>query len=126
MLCKINRMGNPESMITIYHNPRCSKSRQTLALIESSNRPYRVVEYLKTPLSVEQLRTLIQQLALPPHAIVRAQEAPYRELLLDKTSDEETLLQALAAHPILLQRPIVQWDAQAILCRPPENVLRIL
>ncbi|MBI0330927.1 arsenate reductase (glutaredoxin) [Burkholderia plantarii] len=113
-------------MITIYHNPRCSKSRETLALLDSLNtagEPVKVVEYLKTPLTVADLKTLHQQLERPLRDMVRDSEAPFKELGLGGAGiDDVALYQAVAAHPVLLQRPIVVRDGRAAIGRPPEAV----
>ncbi|MDN7698703.1 MULTISPECIES: arsenate reductase (glutaredoxin) [Burkholderia] len=113
-------------MITIYHNPRCSKSRETLALVESLNTagtPLTVVEYLKTPPTVEELETLHQQLGRPVRDMLRDGEEPYKALNLARTdlTDAEAYA-AIVAHPILLQRPIVVYRGKAAIGRPPESV----
>lgn len=114
--------------ITIYHNPRCSKSRETLALLEQQGFSPAVVHYLDTPPSAEQLQTLLKQLGFDdPRQLIRTKEAEYEELELDDPllSDEE-LIDAMAAHPRLIERPIVVKDGRAVLGRPPENVLALL
>ncbi|CAB4047736.1 arsenate reductase (glutaredoxin) [Paraburkholderia phenoliruptrix] len=114
-------------MITIYHNPRCSKSRSTCELITATyNRaqePTEVIEYLKQPLTVEQLQQLNRQLGCPIRDMIRDSEPEYKELgLSDATLSDAQLYEALAAHPILLQRPIVVRNGRAVIGRPPENV----
>jgi len=114
-------------MITIYHNPRCSKSRSTCELIAAEyNRdeePTQIIEYLKQPLSVAQLKDLNRQLGCPVRAMIRESEPVYEELgLSDPTLSDAQLYEALAAHPILLQRPIVVRNERAVIGRPPENV----
>lgn len=113
-------------MITIYHNPRCSKSRETLALVESLNAagtPLNVVEYLKKPPTVEELETLHRQLGRPVRDMLRDGEEPYKALDLARAdlTDAEAYA-AIAAHPILLQRPIVVYCGKAAIGRPPESV----
>lgn len=113
-------------MITIYHNPRCSKSRETLALVESLNTsgvPLNVVEYLKTPPTVEELEALHRQLGRPVRDMLRDGEEPYKELNLARAdlTDAEAYA-AIAAHPILLQRPVVVYRGKAAIGRPPESV----
>ncbi|MET3212605.1 UNVERIFIED_ORG: arsenate reductase [Burkholderia territorii] len=113
-------------MITIYHNPRCSKSRETLALVESLNTtgaPLNVVEYLKTPPTVEEVETLHRQLGRPVRDMLRDGEEPYKTLNLARAdlSDAEAYA-AIAVHPILLQRPIVVYRGKAAIGRPPESV----
>jgi len=114
-------------MITIYHNPRCSKSRGALDLVEtvyrSKDEPIQIVEYLKQPLSVGQLSELHRMLGCPAREMVRANEKEYEDLGLDRAdiSDRE-LFDAITKHPILLQRPIAVRDGRAVIGRPPENV----
>ncbi|KZN48459.1 arsenate reductase (glutaredoxin) [Pseudoalteromonas luteoviolacea] len=113
--------------VTIYHNPRCSKSRQTLALLEENSIQPEVVEYLKTPIDSETLNTLISKLGFDSaHQLVRNKEAIYKELGLSKDSDEATLRQAMLDNPKLIERPIVVKDDKAALGRPPESVLDII
>ena len=111
--------------ITIYHNPRCSKSRETLAIIQDNGVTPTVVEYLKTPLSAEALSQLLSKLNMKPSELVRKKEKLYSELNL-KIADEKTLLTTMAANPTLIERPIVTTDTKAIIGRPPENVLTLL
>ncbi|WP_292936126.1 arsenate reductase (glutaredoxin) [Noviherbaspirillum sp.] len=112
-------------MITIFHNPRCSKSRETLALVEEfaarRHLPVEVVEYLKTPPTVPQLKSLLQQLGCDVREIVRSNEEEYDTLGLAQ-ADDEALLSAIAATPKLLQRPIVVYRGRAVIGRPPERV----
>jgi arsenate reductase (glutaredoxin) len=112
--------------VTIYHNPRCSKSRAALALLQEHDVPLRVVEYLKTPLSRAQLKTLRQQLRLEPARWIRKAEAEFRSAGLDANSSEEDLLDAMAAHPILIERPIAVRGQRAVVGRPPERVLELV
>ncbi len=113
--------------VTIYHNPRCSKSRQTLALLEERGIQPVVVEYLKDPPDAVSLKRLLAQLGLEPRALMRRKEAPYTELGLDDPArSEDELIQAMVDHPILIERPIVVTDKGAALGRPPENVLSVL
>lgn len=113
-------------MITIYHNPRCSKSRETLALIDTLNRTgerVETIEYLKSPPTVEQLKVLHQQLDRPLRDMLRENEAPYKELNLSAPDMlDAQLYEAIAAHPILLQRPIVVYKGKAVIGRPPEAI----
>ena len=113
--------------VTIYHNPRCSKSRETLALLESHNVSPDVVEYLKTPVDLITLDTLITQLDFESaHQLVRSKETLYKELGLNKDTDEATLKQAMLDNPKLIERPIVVKGDKAAIGRPPESVLAIL
>ncbi|CAE6834246.1 arsenate reductase (glutaredoxin) [Paraburkholderia haematera] len=114
-------------MITIYHNPRCSKSRATCDLIDSTynsaNEPIEIVEYLKQPLTLAQLKQLNAQLGCTVREMIRDTEAEYKALeLSDVTLNDAQLYEALAKHPVLLQRPIVVRNGRAVIGRPPENV----
>jgi arsenate reductase len=114
-------------MITIYHNPRCSKSRGACELVNDrllrAGEPVRIVEYLKEPPSVEALRALHEMLGGSVRDMIRDNEAPYQTLKLgEATVTDDQLFEAIAAHPILLQRPIIVRDGRAVIGRPPENV----
>ncbi|MFD1560723.1 arsenate reductase (glutaredoxin) [Paraburkholderia silviterrae] len=114
-------------MITIYHNARCSKSRATCELVSTTyntaNESVEVVEYLKTPLTVDQLKALHALLGGPLRDMMRTNEAEYSELALDADGlTDDQLYEAIARHPILLQRPIVVRNGRAVIGRPPENV----
>jgi arsenate reductase len=111
---------------TIYHNPRCGKSRAALALLQERKVPLRVVEYLKEPPTRAELATLRRKLGLAPSEWVRKGEAEYRSAGLDSDSPEDTLLDAMAEHPILIERPIVVRGKRAVVGRPPERVLELL
>jgi len=112
-------------MLTIYHNPRCSKSRQTLQLIEQANKNVTIVEYLKSPLNVDQIKHLLSLLKISPIEMMRTKEEEFKALSLKQANDEQ-LIQAMAAHPKLIERPIVTCDNSAVIGRPPENVLTLL
>ena len=115
------------SDITIHHNPRCGTSRNTLALIRSSGAEPLVIEYLKTPPSRAQLVELIDAAGLGVRGIMRAKEALFAELGLgDPNTSDEALIDAMMAHPILINRPIVVTPLGTRLCRPPETLLEIL
>ena len=112
---------------TIYHNPRCSKSRQTLALLEERGIAPRVVDYLKTPPSAAELKTILKQLGLRPRDLMRKGEPLYAELgLKDRDLDDDALIALMVANPILIERPIVVSGGKAAIGRPPESVLEIL
>ena len=112
---------------TIYHNPRCSKSRQTLALLEERGIAPRVVDYLKTPPSAAELKTILKKLGLRPRDLMRKGEPLYAELgLKDRDLDDDALIALMVANPILIERPIVVSGGKAALGRPPESVLEIL
>ena len=112
-------------MTTIYHNPRCSKSRMTLALLEERNVDVNIIEYLKTPLDMDQIDTLIDQLSIEPENLIRPKEAEYKEAGLSKTSSRAEIIAAIAQYPKLLERPIVVHNGKAKIGRPPENVLEL-
>lgn len=112
--------------VVIIHNPRCSKSRQTLALLEEKGIEPQIIKYLDEPLSVEQLKTLYAQLGVDNvRAMMRTKEAVYKELDLAQ-ADDDALFNAMVEHPKLIERPIVVNNGQARHGRPPEQVLEIL
>lgn len=112
---------------TIYHNPRCSKSRQTLALLRERGVEPEIIEYLKNPPDREQLRGVLALLNIEPRALMRRQEAAYKEGKLDDPGlSREQLIAAMVESPILIERPIVLANGKAALGRPPENALEIL
>lgn len=108
---------------TIWHNPRCSKSRETLALLQDAGAEVEVVEYLKTPPSVEELARLLDRAGLLPAQILRKAEPGAKEL---RDADGATILAAMAADPILIERPLVETEKGVRLGRPPEAVREIL
>jgi arsenate reductase len=112
---------------TIYHNPRCSKSRQALALLNQRGIEAEVIEYLKNPPTVEELRALEQKLNLPISQMVRTKEAEFSSLgLAGENVSDNTIRKAVVEHPILLERPIITRDNAAVIGRPPENLLDLL
>ena len=113
--------------VTIYHNPRCSKSRQTLALLEKKGLKPRIVHYLETPPDAAELKAVLVKLGLSPRDIIRRGEAVYKELgLADPALGDNALITALTGHPELIERPIVVKGDKAAIGRPPEAVLSIL
>lgn len=115
------------SSVTIFHNPACGTSRNTLALIREAGIEPEVVEYLKTPPSKEQVRQLAAEMGVPVRALLREKGTPYAELGLgDPRWTDEQLLDFMQQHPILLSRPIVRTLLGTRLCRPAETVLEIL
>jgi arsenate reductase len=114
------------SEFTIYHNPRCSKSRQTLALLEENGVDPDIVLYLKQPPTASQLRELLGKLGLAAADLLRRGEEAYSESGLGPDSSERDIVQAMVAHPRLIERPIVVRGDRAVLGRPPENVLALL
>lgn len=113
--------------VTIYHNPRCTKSRQTLALLEKSGATPEVIEYLKTPPSAEELDAILIKLGKEPRDLMRQKELPFAALELDNaTKSRAALIEAMVENPVLIERPIVLANGKAAIGRPPENVLDIL
>ncbi|MBO0494961.1 arsenate reductase (glutaredoxin) [Pseudomonas sp. Marseille-Q1929] len=113
--------------LTLYHNPRCSKSRGALELLEARGLTPTVVRYLETPLDAAQLKALLAKLSLTARQLLRTGEDEYKALnLADASLSEAQLIAAIAAHPKLMERPILETADKAIIGRPPENVLEIL
>jgi arsenate reductase (glutaredoxin) len=113
--------------ITIFHNPACGTSRNTLALIRHAGFEPQVVEYLKTPPSVDQLRELLAEMDMPVRGLLREKGTPYAELGLDDPNwTEAQLLEFIQQHPILMNRPVVRTPLGTKLCRPSEAVLDLL
>jgi arsenate reductase len=114
------------ALVTIYHNPRCSKSRQTLALLEERDLELRIVPYLESPPSKNELADIVKMLGVAAADIVRTGEDEYKDSGLTANSSENDILDAILTMPKLMQRPIVVCGHQARLGRPPESVLKIL
>ena len=113
--------------VTVYHNPKCSNSRGVLDILRERGITPHVVEYLKTPLDAGQLKVLVAACQVPVRELMRSKEAVYAELGLDsETLDDNALIAAIAAHPVLLNRPIVVTPLGAKLCRPPDTVVSLL
>ena len=111
---------------TIWHNPRCSKSRQTLALLEAQGVTPTVRLYLEDPPSASEVRDVVTKLAITPWDLLRRGEKIFKELGLTEQDGEQDMIEAMASHPILIERPIVVRDAKAVLGRPPENALALI
>lgn len=114
------------SSIAIYHNPRCGKSRKALALLQEKGVQPCIIEYLKTPPTKDELRSLLKKLGLRPAQIVRKNEDIFKEKFAGKALSDEQLLDALTQNPILMERPILVKGERAVVGRPPENVLTML
>lgn len=114
------------SDVTIYHNPRCSKSRNTLALLEENGVAPDIVLYLQAPLSEEEIAGLLDKLGMTAGQLVRRGEEAYKLCALDQNSGDDQVLAAMAEHPKLIERPIVVKADKAVLGRPPENVLELI
>ena len=118
--------GAEMSKVTIFHNPKCSTSRKTLALLQERGVEPVIVEYLKSPPTKEEVKSFLALLGGDAHAIVRKKEPVYAESGLTAASTAEEVAAAIAQHPVLLERPLVIHGKKAALGRPPENVLNIL
>lgn len=113
--------------ITLYHNPRCSKSRQTLELLEQNKVEVTIIEYLKTPPTHQQLDSILRGLDMQPSDLIRKGQPEYQELNLDKKAlSRDQLIDIMIKNPILIERPILVAGNQIAIGRPPENVLTIL
>ena len=113
--------------VRIYHNPRCSKSRETLALLRDRGIEPEIVEYLKDPPDRRELKSILDKLGIGPRELLRTKEAAYMEKGLDDEKlDDDQILTAILAEPVLMERPIVLANGKAAIGRPPENVLEIL
>lgn len=110
----------------IYHNPRCSKSRQGLAILENSNLQFETIKYLETPISKEELTNIIQLLDISPIDLVRKNEAIWKENFKGKELSNAEIITAMVANPKLIERPIVVNNGKAVIGRPPENIKTIL
>ncbi len=117
----------PETPVTIYHNPHCSKSRETLRLLQEHGMNPRIILYLETPPSAAELKRILKMLGLKTRDLIRRKEKPYKEFELDDESlNDDQLIRAMVENPILIERPIVIKGSRAALGRPPEKVLEIL
>ena len=114
------------SDLSIFHNPRCGKSRNTLAIINDKNLEVEVVEYLKTPPSANQLKEIIEKLGITPEELIRKGELIFKENYKGKQFSDDEWINVMVAHPILIERPIVIKGDKAVIGRPPENALIII
>ncbi len=111
---------------TIYHNPKCTKSRQTLALLQENEVEPKVVEYLETPPTAAELKSILTKLGMKPEQLVRRGEDVYKTNYAGRTLTDAQWIEAMVEHPILIERPIVVSGERAVLGRPPENVKQLL
>jgi arsenate reductase len=114
------------SKITLWHNPRCSKSRNAAALLEEKGVEAEVVKYLDTPPTKEEIKELLKMLGISARELMRTKESIYKELGLKDVEDEEKLIEAMAENPKLIERPIVIKDGKATIGRPIENIIELL
>ncbi len=112
--------------VTIWHNPRCSKSRNATALLEEKGVEAEVVKYLDTPPSKEELKAVLKMMGISARELMRTKEAIYKELNLKEETDEEKLIEAMVENPKLIERPIVIKDGKAAIGRPIENIIDLL
>lgn len=114
-------------MLTIYHNPRCSKSRETLALLQQQPEPFEVVEYLNSPPDAATLQAILQKIGISARQLLRTKEDEYKQLDLQNPAlTDDQLIAAMIAHPRLIERPIVVKGNSAAIGRPPSNILALL
>ncbi|MCG2461884.1 arsenate reductase (glutaredoxin) [Flavobacteriaceae bacterium F89] len=113
-------------MIKIYHNPRCTKSRQGLALVEASGKPFEVIRYLEDVPTKEELKQVLQLLSIAPVDLVRKNEAIWKEEFKGKTLSDEQIIEAMIAYPKLIERPIVISGNKAVIGRPSERIIELL
>ena len=113
-------------MITIYHNPRCRKSREGLAIVEASGQDFEIVKYLDDPLTADALAGIISKLGIVPMDLVRKNEAIWKSDYKGKTLSDEQIIDAMVQHPKLIERPIVINNTKAVVGRPPETINTIL
>lgn len=114
------------SKITVYHNPRCSKSRCALSYLDEKNQSYEIVEYLKTPPTKELLTAILAQLGIPAEDLIRKGEADYKEHFKGKKMNEKQWIDAMIAYPKLIERPIVVKEGKAVIARPTEAIDSLL
>lgn len=113
-------------MLKIYHNPRCKKSRAGLEALKASGKEYEIVEYLKEPLSFEEMEALIAKTGFKPMELMRTQEIIYKENIKGKSFSDKALIEFLSKEPKLLKRPLVEDGQKAVLADPPENLIKII
>ncbi len=110
----------------LYHNPRCSKSRQGLAILQDANLNFEIIEYLKTPLTKDQIKEILNKLKIQPIDLVRKNEAVWKEKYKHQNLSNEQVINALYEHPKLIERPIFINGNKAVIGRPPEKIISII
>ncbi len=113
-------------MIIIYHNNRCSKSRDSLAILNEQNIDFKVIEYLQNPPTAKQLKTLLKKLKLKPYELIRKSEELFKAEYKDKDFSDDEWIEVMVNNPVLIERPIIVNGNKAVIGRPPEKVLEIL
>lgn len=111
--------------LKIYHNPRCSKSRETLAIVKNKTSNFKVIEYIKNPLTFIEIKLILSQLNIKPHELIRTQESIWKENYKEKKLTDDEIINLIIKYPKLMERPIVTNNQRAIIGRPPENVLEL-
>lgn len=114
------------SSFTIYHNPKCTKSRATLALLQEHGIEPKVIEYLKTPPTAAELQAIVTKLGITPEQLVRKGEEAYKANYAGRKLTDAQWIQAMVSHPILIERPVVVAGNRAVIGRPPENINQLL
>ena len=114
------------SKMTLLHNPRCSKSREALKILEENGIDAEIVKYLETPPTKEDIKNILKMLGINARELMRTKEDIYKELKLKDVTDEEALINAMAEHPRLIERPIVIKDGKAVIGRPPSKIVEFL
>lgn len=113
-------------MITIYHNPRCGKSRDCLAFLETSDKKFEIIKYLETPLSFNELEEIIRKLKINPIELIRKNETIWKENFKGKEVTDSEIIQSMVDYPILMERPIVVYSDKAIIAKPLEKIKEII
>lgn len=113
-------------ILTIYHNPRCSKSREGLELLKNSGKEFKIREYLKEPLKEEELKKLLDKLQIEPQMLIRVNEKIWKDNFKDKNFENPELIKIMVENPKLIERPIVEDDLLAVIGRPPSNIQYLL
>lgn len=113
-------------MITIYHNPRCGKSRDCLAFLETSDKKFEIIKYLETPLTFNELEEIIRKLNINPIEVIRKNETIWKENFKGKELSDSEIIQTMVDYPILMERPIVVYNDKAIIARPLEKIKEII
>ncbi len=114
------------TMIKIYHNPRCSKSREGLAILEASGKPFEVIKYLEDVPTKDELKRVLKLLSIAPIELIRKNEATWKEKFKGKTLSDDEIVEAMITYPKLMERPIVIQGNKAVIGRPPEKILELL
>ena len=115
-----------QEMIKIYHNNRCRKSREGLAILENSQQPFEIINYLENPPSRQELKDILKKLGISPNELVRKNEKLWKEDFKDKSLSDDQLIDIMVSNPKLIERPIVIYNENAIIGRPPEKIKSIL